>query len=332
MRPTFISTEISIRDGWKHSFICWNPGRCHSRPTSPRNISPIVRIDNNATIGLTGDWGTGDASSRSIAQRITDLKPDHTIHLGDIYYAGAENEVRNKFLALWPAGTSPNASSFALNGNHEMYSGGIGYFQVALTDPRFKAQQGLSYFSLQNDHWTIIALDTAYYAHNFYLNGAIDADVQLPWLTVLTQAARQAGRRVILLTHHAGVDVEPAGSAVKVTVADLWNQVLHATGGGPDYWYWGHVHAGYALTPFPIAGGRNLMARCVGHCGVPWLPFSAETGLSANGFTLEWGENRTANDVDEPARALNGFLMLRLRGDQIVEEFRDENGDLRWQR
>ena len=108
-----------------------------------RNISPIVRIDNNATIGLTGDWGTGDASSRSIAQRMTDLKPDHTIHLGDIYYAGAENEVRNKFLALWPAGTSPNASSFALNGNHEMYSGGIGYFQVALTDPRFKAQQGL---------------------------------------------------------------------------------------------------------------------------------------------------------------------------------------------
>ena len=36
-------------------------------------------------------------------------------------------------------------------------------------------------------------------------------------------------------------------------------------------------------------------------------------------------------DVDEPARALNGFLVLRLRGDQIVEEFRDENGNLRWQ-
>ncbi len=319
--------------GWLETFFHLLESRPVPFPTHiARNISPIVRIDNNATIGLTGDWGTGDASSRSIAQRITDLKPDHTIHLGDIYYAGAENEVRNKFLALWPAGTSPNVSSFALNGNHEMYSGGIGYFQVALTDPRFKAQQGLSYFSLQNDHWTIIALDTAYYAHNFYLNGAIDADVQLPWLTVLTQAARQAGRRVILLTHHAGVDVEPAGSAVKVTVADLWNQVLHATGGGPDYWYWGHVHAGYALTPFPIAGGRNLMARCVGHCGVPWLPFSAETGLSANGFTLEWGENRTANDVDEPARALNGFLLLRLRGDQIVEEFRDENGNLRWQR
>ncbi|HVA40103.1 MAG TPA: hypothetical protein VNF49_05525, partial [Candidatus Binataceae bacterium] len=130
----------------------------------------------------------------------------------------------------------------------------------------------------------------------------------------------------------AGVDVEPAGAEVKVTVADVWNQVLHATDGGPDYWYWGHVHAGYALTPFQVAGGRHLMARCVGHCGVPWLPFGAERGLGGDGFTLEWGETRKANDVEEPARALNGFLVLRLSADRIVEEFRDENGNLRWQR
>ncbi|HVA84043.1 MAG TPA: metallophosphoesterase [Candidatus Binataceae bacterium] len=319
--------------GWLATFFDLLDSRPVPFPThTARNISPIVRIDNNATIALAGDWGTGDASSRSIAQRMTDLKPDHTIHLGDIYYAGAQNEVRSKFLALWPAGLSPSAPSFALNGNHEMYSGGVGYFQIALTDPRFKAQQGLSYFSLQNDHWTVIALDTAYYAHNFYLDGALDADVQLQWMATLTQAARQSGRRVILLTHHAGVDVEPANSAVKVTVANLWSQVLHAMGGGPDYWYWGHVHAGYALAPFPIAGGRKLMARCVGHCGVPWLPFSAESGLGAGGFTLEWGENRNANDVDEPSRALNGFLVLRLSGNQLVEEFRDENGNLRWQR
>ena len=194
-----------------------------------------------------------------------------------------------------------------------------------------RAPVGLSCFSLQNDHWTIIAIDTAYYARNFYLDGFIDTDVQLAWMATLTRAARQAGRRVILLTDHAGADVEPAGSTLKVTVANLWNQVLHATDGGPDYWYWGRVHAGYALAPFPVAGGRTVMARCVGHCGVPWLPFSAESGLGGNGFKLEWGENRKANDVDEPARALNGFLVLRLRGDQIVEEFRDENGNLRWQ-
>jgi len=317
--------------GWLATFFHLLDSRPAPFPTHiARNISPIVRIANGATIAMTGDWGTGDASSRGIAQRMTDLKPDHTIHLGDIYYAGAENEVRNKFLALWPAGISPSAPSFALNGNHEMYSGGVGYFQVALNDPRFKAQQGLSYFSLQNDYWTIIALDTAYFARDFYLDGVIDPDLQLQWMATLTQAARQAGRRVILLTHHAGVDVEPAGSGVKVTVANLWNQVLHAMGGGPDYWYWGHVHAGYALAPVALAGGRNLMARCVGHCGVPRLPFGAESGLGGNGFELQWGENRKANDVEEPSRALNGFLVLRLRGDQIVEEFVDENGNLRW--
>lgn len=318
--------------GWLATFFHLLDSRPVPFPThTARNISPIVRIDNNATIAIAGDWGTGDSSSRSIAQRMADQKPDHTIHLGDIYYAGAENEVRNKFLALWPAGASASAPSFALNGNHEMYSGGVSYFQVALTDPRFKAQQGLSYFSLQNDHWTIIALDTAYYARRFYLDGYIDPDVQLQWMATLTQAARQAGRRVMLLTHHAGVDVEPAGKNVTVTVAELWNQVLQATG-GPDYWYWGHVHAGYAIAPVPLSGGRTLLARCVGHCGVPWLPFGAENGLGGNGFELAWGENLTANDVDEPARALNGFLMLRLRGDQLVEEFHDENGNLRWQR
>jgi hypothetical protein len=74
------------------------------------------------------------------------------------------------------------------------------------------------------------------------------------------------------------------------------------------------------------------MARCVGHWGVPWLPFGAESGLGASGFKLEWGENRKADGVDEPARARNGFLVLRLHGDQIVEEFRDETGTRRWQR
>ena len=319
--------------GWLATFFHLLDSRPAPFPTHiQRNINPIVRIANDATIAMVGDWGTGDASSQNIARRIADLKPDHTIHLGDIYYAGAENEVRSKFLALWPQGVNATAPSFALNGNHEMYSGGIGYFQLALTDPRFKAQQGLSYFSLQNDHWTVIALDTAYFARNFYLDGALDPDVQLPWTATLVRAARQAGRRVILLTHHAGVDVEPAGAGVKVTVANLWNQVLRATDGGPDYWYWGHVHAGYALAPVPVAGGRSLMTRCVGHCGVPWLPFAAESGLGGNGFTLEWGENRKANDVDEPARALNGFLVLRLSGNRIVEEFRDENGAVRWPR
>jgi len=319
--------------GWLATFFHLLDSRPAPFPTHiARNISPIVRIANDATIAIVGDWGTGDASSQNIARRIADLKPDRTIHLGDVYYAGAENEVRSKFLALWPQGLNPAAPSFALNGNHEMYSGGIGYFQLALTDPRFKAQQGLSYFSLQNDYWTVIALDTAYFARNFYLDGAIDPDVQLPWTATLARAARQAGRRVLLLTHHAGVDVEPAGAAVKVTVANLWNQVLQATDGGPDYWYWGHVHAGYALAPIAVAGGRNLMARCVGHCGVPWLPFAAESGMQANGFTIEWGENRKANDVDEPARALNGFLVLRVSGERIVEEFRDENGAVRWPR
>jgi predicted phosphodiesterase len=58
--------------------------------------------------------------------------PDFTIHLGDVYYVGDDNEVRENFLGektspyapvRWPMGAK---GSFALNGNHEMYADGNG--------------------------------------------------------------------------------------------------------------------------------------------------------------------------------------------------------------
>ena len=50
----------------------------------------------------------------------------------------------------------------ALNGNHEMYSGGFGYFKLIL--PAF--EQDSSYFALQNEHWLLVGLDTAYVDHD----------------------------------------------------------------------------------------------------------------------------------------------------------------------
>ena len=47
-------------------------------------------------------------------------------------------------LDLWPV-TADQAgagvTSWSLNGNHDMYSGGFGYFQTLLADPRFAAQR-----------------------------------------------------------------------------------------------------------------------------------------------------------------------------------------------
>ena len=101
----------------------------------------------------------------NVASQIRSVQPDITIHLGDIYYAGQRNETE-AFLKLWPM-TDPAThlisqdSSFAMNGNHEMYSGGRPYFGVLLTAFGQKA----SYFGLRTSHWQLLAVDTAYVDH-----------------------------------------------------------------------------------------------------------------------------------------------------------------------
>ncbi len=61
-------------------------------------------------------------------------------------------------------------NSFALNGNHEMYSGGRPYFNRVL--PSFN--QEASYFTLYNDYWQIHGLDTAYVP--FSIDGSVPTE------------------------------------------------------------------------------------------------------------------------------------------------------------
>jgi hypothetical protein len=140
-------------------------------------------------VALLGDWGTGLYGAPEIAASIRrDRDPIALLlHLGDVYYSGTEKEVRQRFLDVWPFRSE--ATSRALNSNHEMYSGGDAYFDVTL--PRFG--QTASYFAYQNQHWTLVGLDVAYIDH------AID-DRQVEWLK---QVIRQAGdRKLVLFSHH----------------------------------------------------------------------------------------------------------------------------------
>jgi hypothetical protein len=295
-----------------------------------RGLNPCIQISNSARIAVAGDWGTGNPSSLNIANRIRDLKADHTIHLGDVYYSGTDDEEHNKFIGQWPAGVSASAPSFALNGNHEMYSGGEGYFVDVLMDPQFRAQQGLSYFALTNDNWIILGLDTAYNAESFtYQKGNLD-QLQLGWLRDTAAAARAAGKRIVVLTHHHGIDLnaDPASKSIAFQ-SPIWDQVTQAIDEGPDYWYWGHVHAGIAYKPVAAGGGRSVRTRCVGHGGVPYAPYKAASSYGNGGIGVEWVEDQLAGDPDEERRALNGFMLLTFDGPTLREEFRDETGDIR---
>jgi len=127
-------------------------------------------------VGLAGDWGTGTAEAQSVAERMQAFQPHFTIHLGDVYPVGDARSVNENCLGIrnpennydpvhWPMGSQ---GSFALNGNHEMFANGSGYFDVFLPTlgmmgaDRRRSGQPTSFFCLQNEDWRIIALDTGY--------------------------------------------------------------------------------------------------------------------------------------------------------------------------
>jgi Calcineurin-like phosphoesterase len=300
-------------------------GSVHPFATNPQTIS----IPDTVQIGLAGDWGTGDwrpapnlAPSTDVKIHLGLLKLDLTIHLGDVYYAGTGDQEQYLLVNLWPKGA---IGSLSLNSNHEMYSGANGYFK-AIANPPFEIQKGCSFFALENSHWIIVGLDSAYYSDddNLYIDGALfpgnKPNEQNAFLLQKGADAQASGRKLILLTHHNGLDDK--GS----TPNALWQQVMNAypAGGGPDYWYWGHVHIGAVYKPF---GPANVRCRCCGHGALPW----GHASDLAESPSVEWYENRNANDPEIPERVLNGFAVLRLDGPTIKEIFYDENGGVAWQ-
>ena len=113
---------------------------------------------------MTADWATGLYGAPRIAETIRRMAADRPfdllMHLGDVYYSGTPEEVEQRFLPLWPS--AAGRLNRALNANHDMYSGGFGYFERIL--PKFK--QNGSYFAVQNEHWLLVGLDTAYVDHD----------------------------------------------------------------------------------------------------------------------------------------------------------------------
>jgi hypothetical protein len=309
--------------GWAEAGAVWLEhvftGK-HSFPNNP----PVIPIDDVVQIGLAGDWGTGDwrgpaspTASTDVGRHLAFLQPDITVHLGDVYYAGTSNEEQHLLVDLWPAGPK---GSFTLNSNHEMYSGGSPYFDVALANPKFALQNGSSFFALENNYWVIVGLDSAYYASEagMYLDGSLGNDgVQVGFL----RDQVQKGKKVIVLTHHNGLTDD--GSATNT----LWDQVMSAfpADAGPALWYWGHIHAGVAYQNHDPQG-RNVPCRCCGHGAIPW----GQAPVFNNPANVLWYEKRPAHDPDIPERVLNGFAVLYLNGPDVVEVFYDENGGGAW--
>jgi Calcineurin-like phosphoesterase len=307
--------------GWTEAAAVWLEHVFRSKHAFS-NDPPVIKIPDSVQIALAGDWGTGDwrsaanpSPSSDVARHLAFLQPHITIHLGDVYYAGTGDQEQHLLVKLWPAGS---IGALTLNSNHEMYSGGTPYFDVALASPLFGMQKNCSYFALENTDWVIVGLDSAYYASEagMYLDGSLGTDgAQVNFLKA--QVAK--GKKVMVLTHHNGLSQD---GKVKTL---LWDQVMSAfpPGQGPTYWYWGHVHAGVVYSTQNTGG---VLCRCCGHGALPW----GQSSELADNADVTWYEHRSAHDPDIPERVLNGFAVLYLSGPNIHEVFYDENGGVAW--
>ncbi len=303
--------------------------------------------DGPLRVALAADWGTGTLESETVAENMKEWDSHLTLHLGDVYYMGEGCEIEENCLGIetkehdgvcWPTG---KLGSFALMGNHEMYSGGQGYFEEFLpklglwaTDKEPLQEQKASYFCVVTDHWIILGLDTGYHSGGFPALGDVpwlrsrpslnvDArfdDTMMAWLTA-TMAKLQgesAERSVLVLSHHQPVSsFEGAYLKPAQQLADAG--VLN---GREFVWLYGHEHRLTLYNKQTIAKSLTAYPRCVGHGGMP-VDVSDPAKVKPS---VQFYDPRThAIDVDHPETkvGVNGHLRLTFDGPELSIEYRD---------
>ncbi len=300
--------------GWVESVISKGLSLLGSRPKFVDGRAPEVEIADDARLVVVGDWGTGltwaQAVGREMAKHVAAAKKEgrevHVLHLGDVYYSGWKEEYRSRFLPYWPVRSADeDVASWALNGNHDMYSGGHGYFGYLLRDPRFAAQNGSSYFCLQNGDWQLLGLDSAYHDEDL-------AGEQGEWVAKKQMAS---DRKTMLFTHH-----EPFSAYTTLKPPPMLGRLEKAFEVRPiDAWLWGHEHLACVYRPRPQPYLR--FGSCIGHGGVPVLLEPKEKPHPE----VAW-RAREHRQIFENLWQLFGFAVLDFDGPGIDVAYYDQRG------
>jgi hypothetical protein len=312
-------------------------------PYTPVQLTSLTGAS-EVTVGLLSDWGSGQPAAQAVMTKLVGESPDCIVHLGDVYYSGtpssssyffALGEEHDYLVEEWPSGFK--GPSFAMNSNHEMYSGAQGLFTDALANKNgpFSQQKESTCFALRIADWTILGLDSAYNADplGLYMYGMLDlpdSSVQADWIKGLGVDPA----KVIVMTHHNGFDPN-CESAPQKSYAPFWTQVRNSLGADPYAWFWGHVHNGIVYSSpvtIPAYGTQssnfstNTYCRCIGHGA---LPYGVATSL--NSSSIQW------QAADQPGGMngkllYNGFATLTFsigtdgNCEQIVENYYNTSG------
>jgi hypothetical protein len=300
----------------------------HPLPTTPD------RLGQKGKIAILGDWGTGLYGAPVCAKAIEKIANRDgefalLLHIGDVYYSGTVNEVKSRFLPYWP--TKAGGKSRALNSNHEMYSGGAGYFGVTL--PAFR--QKSSVIALENEHFLFVGLDTGYREHDL-------AHGQAEWLEALERRVR-GQKRVILFSHHQPYSfsfVESLESSLLLApgLVSKLRRLLERR--CITAWYWGHEHRCVLFDPHPK---WRLLGRCIGHSGFPYRRLNAQSTIEKQVNGMSW--HRVKGNFGVPSALVldgpnayvkgreydfgpNGFATLEFDGPTLRERIHGADGSV----
>ncbi|AEU37456.1 metallophosphoesterase family protein [Granulicella mallensis] len=299
------------------------------RAPYPAGLPATLPLSDHAKVALLADWGGDNPAARKVAAVVNRQKPDLAIHLGDIYYGGIASECET-FLRLWPlqaiagkpgAGIPPK-SSLALNGNHEMYSGGEAYFSVVL-----KAfGQPQPFFCLENKHWRLIGLDTAYAAGRLKPTSETDPIApQWNWLLNLLKTGEKKAN--IFLTHHqpvsAHTDEHNDSAPLRSDIVDL--MAVDGIGQTAIFgWFFGHEHrcALYRDSELPYN------ARLIGNGCIPHQ-VQEEKAADAGCNNVDYFNKR--QDAIGSGAAVSMYAQLTFQGSESAElliEYIDEDNEV----
>jgi len=281
------------------------------------NLDPVIDLGAATRLAIFGDCGTGDEIAINLLQQVATFHPDVLIHLGDVYYAGTQSEEQTNFLDICRQFLGSKVPLFSLCGNHDMYSGGNGYYW--LVD---QLGQQASYFCLQNANWQFLAMDTG---HNDNDPLAVEPNMtslvsnggwsEANWH--LNKIQQAGGRRTVLLSHHqlfsAFGSVGCASGqpfAYNRNLYGCFENVLSNIA----IWFWGHEHTLALYEPY--MGLQK--GRCVGASAVPVFTdqqkYVPATGLQTyqGGNLPNWDTNAELGNNGTDYN--NAFAIIALNG------------------
>lgn len=287
------------------------------------NKNVVANLKPDATIAIIGDWGTGTDVAINLLKQVAAQKPDILLHLGDIYYAGTEEEARKSFLEITRSvlGDTP---LYTLCGNHDMYAGGSGYYW--LLD---QIGQEASYFCLQNNDWLFLAMDTGFHDSNPF-NVATNLTrlvTEGSWSEAAwhqEKIAQRGDRKMVFLSHHQLFS--PFGSVGSVNgIALAYNENLLGDFGSVlpqvEWWFWGHEHTLGVFPPY-----MDLKrGRCVGASAVPVFQDQQSYSTAANLRTVDdlpmptWDKDVELGITDNMYN--NCFAIMRLNGSAATVDY-----------